>query len=74
MMKVDLEALNNTGKRARIHDATANFKLPAAVKEVVLGIAARNKVSEATVLRWALNEYLEARGYGEEKLTDQTPE
>jgi len=58
-----LELLGGTEKRVRIHDSSINFKLPAAVKVLVNEYAEIQKVSEATVVRWALADFFERKGY-----------
>lgn len=59
-----LAALNTAGKRARVHDAQMVIKLPAQVKALVAEQATANDVSEATIVRWALADYFQRRGFG----------
>lgn len=55
--------LRSGGKRARVHDAQAVFKLPEAAKALVEKIAKREGMSEGAIHREALAEYFERRGY-----------
>lgn len=57
------DTLRTGSKRARIHDAQTVLKHPKRVKELVGEIADRQGVSEASIWREALAEYLERRGY-----------
>jgi hypothetical protein len=58
-----LADLTNGGKRTKIHDAQMVTKLPAAAKALVTKVATDQGVSEADVVRTALAEYFERRGY-----------
>jgi hypothetical protein len=58
-----LADLNSGGKRTRLHDAQMVVKLPASAKALVKEVAGKEDVSEATIVRWALAEYFERRGY-----------
>lgn len=58
-----IEALNAGGKRVRVHDAQMVFKLPKRAKELVAEVASSTGTSEGAILRAALGEYLERRGY-----------
>lgn len=62
-MSTTIEALNSGGKRVKTHDAQMVVKLPASAKALVKTVADKEEVSEATVVRWALAEYFERRGY-----------
>lgn len=62
-MTTTIEALNSGGKRARVHNAQMVIKLPESAKDLVNTIAVKEKVSEAQVVRSALAEYFERRGY-----------
>lgn len=62
-MSTTIEALNSGGKRVRIHDAQLVVKLPGTAKTLVKTVADAESVSEATIVRWALAEYFEKRGY-----------
>lgn len=62
MANTGLEALNGPSRRAKIHDATIVFKVPATVKELVSTTAKEEGVADAQVVRWALAEYFERRG------------
>lgn len=62
-MANEIAALRSGGKRARIHDAQMVTKVPASIKELVEGIGAKRNESGATIVREALAEYLEKRGY-----------
>lgn len=57
------DALRTGGKRTKTHDAQMVVKLPARAKELVNEVAVKREVSEATIVREALAEYLERRGY-----------
>ena len=59
-----LAALQSGGKRARIHNAQMVIKLPAAVKDLVGDYADTSGSSEAAVVRQAIAEFFERRGYG----------
>lgn len=56
-------ALRTGGKRAKVHDAQAVFKLPATAKALVAKIAEKESMSEGAIHREALAEYFERRGY-----------
>lgn len=58
-----IQSLNGGGKRARVHDAQIVAKVPARAKELVGQIAKDREVSDSTVVREALAEYFEKRGY-----------
>lgn len=57
------DALRSGGKRPKVHDAQIVTKAPRRAKELVNEIADSRGVSEATIVREALAEYLERRGY-----------
>lgn len=57
------ETLRSGGKRERVHDAQAVFKLPKRAKALVNEIAEKQGGSDADIYRDALAEYLERRGY-----------
>ena len=58
-----IETLSSGGKRARIHDAQMVTKLPKRAKELVSEVAKARDVSDSTIVREALGEYFERRGY-----------
>lgn len=58
-----ISALSSGGKRARIHDAQIVTKVPNRAKELLGEVADKRKVSEAVIVREALAEYFERRGY-----------
>lgn len=58
-----IKALNQGGKRAKIMDQQIVFKLPASIKTLINEVAAKEGVSDATIIRVALAEYLSRRGY-----------
>lgn len=58
-----LEALRSKGRRARIMDAQMVIKLPARAKELINEAAKSMQVSDSTVVREAIAEFLERRGY-----------
>jgi predicted transcriptional regulator len=58
-----IAALSTGGKRARIHDAQMVTKLPKRAKELVDEVAADREVSGSVIVREALAEYFEKRGY-----------
>lgn len=58
-----IDALNSPGKRVKIMDAQTVVKLPAQVKTLIGEIAEKEGVSDATIVRRALGEYLTKRGY-----------
>ena len=59
-----LGALSTTGKRERVHDAQMVLKLPTQVKDLVKEYADATGVSTATIIRFAVAEYFERRGFG----------
>lgn len=58
-----IEALSGGGKRDRIHDAQLVAKLPLRAKELVREVAVKRDVSDSAIVREALAEYFERRGY-----------
>lgn len=58
-----ISALSSGGKRARVHDAQMVTKVPQRAKDLVKEVADKRKVSEAVIVREALAEYFERRGY-----------
>lgn len=58
-----ISALSSGGKRARIHDAQIVTKVPSRAKELVSEIADKQGVSDSAIVREALGEYFERRGY-----------
>lgn len=62
-MSSTVEALNAGGKRTKTHNAQMVIKLPAAAKDLVREVAQSQDVSDATIIRWALAEWFEKRGY-----------
>lgn len=63
MSKV-IESLTGAQKRERVHNDQMVLKLPKAAKDLVRSIAATDNVSDAQIVRVALAEYFERRGYG----------
>jgi hypothetical protein len=62
-MSNTLDALSNGGKRVKTHDAQMVVKLPQSAKDLIKKAATAQQVSDATIVRHALAEYLERRGY-----------
>lgn len=62
-MTTTIEALNSGGKRERVHNAQIVTKVPQSAKDLVNTISKKENVSEATIVRQALAEYFERRGY-----------
>lgn len=62
-MSHGLELLATKGTREVVHDAAMNFKLPATVKNLVETYATEKKETAAQIVRDALSEYFERRGY-----------
>ncbi len=58
-----ISALSSGGKRARVHDAQIVTKVPTRAKELIAEIATAREVSDAVIVREALGEYFEKRGY-----------
>lgn len=58
-----IDALNGGGKRTKVHDAQIIAKVPQAAKDLVEKVAKKEEVTAATIVRWALGEYFERRGY-----------
>lgn len=63
-VEAGLAALHTAGRRVKIHDAQMVVKLPKAVKALVQEYGAGRNESEATVVRQALAEFFERRGFG----------
>lgn len=59
-----IEALANAGKRVKVHNAQIVTKVPSSVKALIQEIARTKGVSDATIVRQALAEYFEKRGFG----------
>lgn len=62
-MSDTIDKLTNGGKRVKTHDAQMVTKLPSAAKALIKKAADNQGVTEADVVRQALAEYLERRGY-----------
>ena len=62
-MSNTIDQLTNGGKRVKTHDAQMVIKLPSAAKDLVEKAAEAQGLSGATVVRYAIAEYLERRGY-----------
>lgn len=62
-MASTVDALRSGGKRTKTHDAQMVFKLPSSAKELVKKVAGDTGNSEGGILRDALAEYFERRGY-----------
>ena len=58
-----IEQLSGGGKRVKVHDAQIVAKVPARAKQLVSEIAAKREVSDSLIVREALAEYFERRGY-----------
>lgn len=59
-----LEALrSNSNRREKVHNAQIIAKCPQAVKDLVEGIAKEQNRSAADLVREALGDWLERRGY-----------
>ena len=59
-----LDALAPTSrKRVRVHDAMLPIKMPSAVRSLISEVAEREGISDAAVVRWALSEFFNRRGY-----------
>lgn len=58
-----IDALSNGGKRPKVFDAQMVNKVPKRAKELVSEIAAKREVSDSVIVREALAEYFERRGY-----------
>lgn len=59
-----LNAMQSAGRRPRVHDAQMVFKLPQPVKDLVTSYSKGRDESEGAVVRQALAEFFERRGYG----------
>lgn len=57
------DALRTGGRRERTHDAQIVIKLPKSAKDLLRTAAKSQGVSDATVIRVALAEWFEKRGY-----------
>lgn len=62
-MSNTIDQLNGTGQRTKTHDAQLVVKVPKAAKALIEKAAVAQGVSAATVVRHAVAEYLERRGY-----------
>lgn len=62
-MSNTLSALTNGGQRVKTHDAQIMIKLPSAAKALVEKVAEDQGVGSSAVVRAAIAEYLERRGY-----------
>ncbi len=58
-----LDLLAAVARRPKIHDAVMNTKIPSSVKALVEQEADRRGVTPAAVVREAVGEYLQRRGY-----------
>lgn len=58
-----IDSLSGGGRRVRVHDAQIVAKVPARAKELVNEIATKREVTDAVIIREALAEYFERRGY-----------
>lgn len=56
-------SLRSGGSRQKIHNDQMMVKLPSAVKKIVENIGTETGTSASAVVRDALAEYLERRGY-----------
>lgn len=56
-----IDALRQVPRRSKIHDTAINVKIPHEVKELIENIASDEGVSGATVVRWAIGDYLKAK-------------
>lgn len=61
--RVALSDLAIGGRRTKTHNATIVFKLPQTAKDLTKRVAEDQGVSDATIIREALAEYFERRGY-----------
>jgi predicted transcriptional regulator len=62
-MGATVDALRSGGKRIKTHDAQMVFKLPSSAKSLVNEIATKEQKTEGAIVRDALAEYFERRGY-----------
>lgn len=58
-----LASLQAPKKREKVNDAQIVVKLPKAVKGLISEVATKDHVSDATIVREALGEYFNRRGY-----------
>lgn len=58
-----IDSLSGGAKRVRIHDAQIVAKVPQRAKDLVSEIAASRNVTDAVIIREALGEYFQRRGY-----------
>lgn len=58
-----LNALRNKGRRVRVMDAQMVIKLPTRAKDLINEAAENQQVSDSAIVREAIAEYLERRGY-----------
>jgi hypothetical protein len=62
-----LSAMHTAGRRPKVHDAQMVFKLPSSVKALIKAFGEGRGESEGAVVRQALAEFFERRGYGDNK-------
>ncbi|HKZ21204.1 MAG TPA: ribbon-helix-helix protein, CopG family [Acidimicrobiia bacterium] len=62
-MSNPISDLTNGGQRTKVHDAQILAKLPSSAKALLQKAADSQGVTLAVVIRTALAEYLERRGY-----------
>jgi DNA-binding MurR/RpiR family transcriptional regulator len=58
-----MDDLNRVGRRVKTHDQQLVVKLPAAAKALIREIGEKEGVSDATIVRMALAEWMTKRGY-----------
>lgn len=62
-MGAAVDALRSGGKREKIHDTQMVFKLPSTAKALIKQAAEAQTKTEGAIVRDALAEYFERRGY-----------
>jgi len=62
-IKTSLDAMTEVRKRVRVHDTQIVTKLPAPIKELISEVAGIRGVSDSTIVREAIAEYMTKRGY-----------
>jgi hypothetical protein len=62
-MTSTIDQLTNGGKRVKTHDAQMVTKLPKLAKDLVRQAAEHQGVTDADIVRTALAEYFQRRGY-----------
>lgn len=58
-----IDSLRSSANRKKVHDAQMVLKLPVSAKDMIRMVAHDQGISDAAIVRLAIAEYLERRGY-----------